>query len=141
MSEETPTIRLYVLTPDQIVLDERVTSVRFQQPDGWQGILPRHAPYFTRLVSGALMYRLLGDERPHYLVMYDGTLQVQEDEILVLTTVAEPGDDLRELERRMLERQSEADALAFQAHIEFVKVRSALIRALTDLPDAPEAIR
>jgi len=41
----------------------------------------------------------------------------------------------------LLERQAEADALAFEAHIEFTKVRSALLRALTDLPVAQETIR
>jgi F-type H+-transporting ATPase subunit epsilon len=134
-------MRLMVLTPDQIVMDEPVTSIRFQKEDGWQGILPRHTTYLTQLVNGALMYRLPGQEEPRYLVLYGGTLQVLEDMVLVLTAAAEPGRDLQELARRLLESQAQADALAFEAHIEFTKVRAALVRALTDLPAAPEAIR
>jgi F-type H+-transporting ATPase subunit epsilon len=136
-----PDIRLLVLTPDRIALDERVVSIRFQQPDGWQGILARHAPYITRLVEGVLMYRLAEGEQAQYLVLFGGTLEVKGDKVLVLTTAVERGRTLEELNQRLAERQAEADALAFDAYIEFTKVRAALVRALTDLPEAPEAIR
>jgi F0F1-type ATP synthase epsilon subunit len=88
-----------------------------------------------------MMYRFPEDEQPHYLVLYGGTLQVRNNEVVVLTTAAEPGKTLQELRQRLAEHQAEADALAFEAHIEFTKVRAALVRALTDLPEAPEAIR
>jgi F-type H+-transporting ATPase subunit epsilon len=146
-SEETPAIRLLVLTPDRVALDEQVVSIRFQQPDGWQGILAHHAPYLTRLVDGVMMYRLAEEAQrtdsgpPHYLVLYGGTLQVQGDEVVILTRAAEPGRTLEELRQRLAEHQAEADALAFDAYIEFTRVRAALVRALTDLPEAPEAIR
>ena len=61
--------------------------------------------------------------------------------IIVLTAAAEPGDDLQVLVRSLLERQADEDALALEAHIELTRVRIALVRALTDLPPAPEAIR
>ena len=136
-----PLIRLLVVTPDDVVVDQGVTSVRFQQPDGWQGILARHAPYITQLVNGVMMYRLPGQDQPLYLALYGGTLEVQADKIVVLTSAAEHGDDLRVLARSILERQAEEDALALEAHIEYTKVRTALVRALTDLPPPPEGIR
>ena len=141
MSQKEPLIRLLVATPDRIVVDEQVVSVRFQQPDGWQGILAHHAPYLTQLVNGVLLYRLPDSQELHYLALYGGTLEVRKDEIIVLTAAAKPGKDLQELARQLLERQAESDALAFEAHIEFTKVRAALLRALTDLPAAPEAIQ
>lgn len=141
MAEGKPTTRLVVLTPDRIALDESVVSIRFQQPDGWQGILAHHAPYMTRLVDGVIIYQVPDDEQPRYLVIYGGTLKVQDDEVVVLTTAAEPGKTLEELRQRLAKYQAEADALAFDAYIEFTKVRAALVRALTDLPEAPETIR
>ena len=141
MSEGKPTTRLIVLTPDRVALDQQVVSIRFQQPDGWQGILAHHAPYLTRIVDGVLMYRVLEDSQPQYLALHRGTLQVQENEVVVLTTAAEPVRSLKELAQRLAEYQAEADALAFEAHIEFTKVRAALVRALTDLPEGPEVIR
>lgn len=137
-----PPIRLLVVTPDEVVLDQPVVSVRFQQADGWRGILAHHAPYITQILSSVLMYRLPEDpDTRHYLALYGGTLEVQEDKILVLTAVAEPGDDLKELSASIERRQAEADAIALEAHIEFTQVRMALMRALTGLPPPPEAIR
>jgi F0F1-type ATP synthase epsilon subunit len=144
MASERPSTRLLILTPDRVALDERVTSIRFQQPDGWQGILAHHAPYLTRLVDGVMIYRLAGEDpekNERYVVLYGGTLQVTQNEVIVLTAVAEPGRSLQELEERLSERRAEEDALAFEALLEFTKVRAALVRALTDLPEAPEAIQ
>lgn len=141
MSQEQPTIRLFILTPDRIVLDTPVTSLRFQQQDGWRGVLPGHIPYITRLVNGVLMYRTPGDGLPHYIALYGGTLEVKRDEIVVLTAAAEPGKNVQELAIKLLERQAEADALAFEAHIELTKMRSALVRALSNLPAPPDLVR
>ena len=47
----------------------------------------------------------------------------------------------QELEERLSQRRAEENALAFEALLEFTKVRTALVRALTDLPEAPEAIQ
>jgi F0F1-type ATP synthase epsilon subunit len=121
-------------------MDEQVASVRFQKPDGWQGILPHHTHFLTRLVHGVLVYRLTSEGAPHYLALYGGTLEVRDNQIHVLSTAAERGADLKELEARLQQEQEQADALAFEAYIEFTKVRAALLRALTDLPEAPEAI-
>ena len=146
MSRDKAVTRLFVLTPDHVVLDAEVTSVRFQQPDGWRGILPGHIPYIAQLVNGVLMYRLAQDPSPHYIALYGGTIEVKGElggthEIVILSAAAEPGNDVQELARHILERQAEADALAFEAHIEFTKVRTALVRALTGLPAPMDAIR
>jgi F0F1-type ATP synthase epsilon subunit len=138
---ERPLIRLLVVTPDDVVIDQKVVSVRFQQPDGWQGILARHAPYLTQLVNGVLMYRLPDDAEPRYLALYGGTLEVQKDMIVALTPAAEPGDNLEVLIRSMADRQAQADKLAVEAHIELTRVRAALVRALIGLPAPAEAIQ
>ena len=140
-ADSRPLIRLLVVTPDDVVIDQQVVSVRFQQADGWQGILAHHVPYITQLVNGVMMYRLPEEDKHRYLALYGGTLEVQKNMIVVLTSAAEHGDSLQTLARSILERQAEEDALALEAHIEFTKVRTALVRALTDLPPPPEGIR
>lgn len=141
MSEIKPAMQLVVLTPDLIVLDTPVTSLRFQQQDGWRGVLPGHTPYITRLVNGILMYRTPENQSPHYIALYGGTLEIKRDRVVVLTAAAEPGRDLQALAIKLLERQAEADALAFEAHIELTKMRAVLARALTGLPAPPDLIR
>ncbi len=140
-SDEKPTTRLFVLTPERVALDEAVTAVRIEQPDGWRGLLPGHAPFLSRLVNGVLIYRLPQDPAPHYLALFGGTLQVLSDKILVLTAAAEQGNSMSELLQLLDARQAEADALAFQAHIEFTQMRIALVRALQDLPPADDVKR
>ena len=141
MPKNSPTTRLLVLTPDEIVLDTNITSLRFQQKDGWRGILPNHTPFITSLVNGTLIFRMPGDPALHYVALYGGRLEVKKDRVVILTAAAEAGDNVQELALHLLERQAEADALAFEAHIEFTKVRTALVRALTDLPEPLDTIR
>ena len=139
--DKRPLVRLLIVTPDDVIVDRDVVSIRFQQADGWQGILARHAPYITQLVNGVMMYRLPDEDEPRYLALYGGTLEVQKDKVVVLTSAAEHGDNLQAVARSILERQAEEDALALEAHIEFTKVRTALVRALTNLPPPVEEIR
>ncbi len=140
MSEQ-PKIRLLVVTPDDVVIDQQVVSIRLQEPDGWRGILAHHAPYITQLVNGVMMYRFPDEDKPHYLALYGGTLEVQDNMIVVLTAAARHGEDPAVLAQAIEARHAEAEAVAMEAHIEFTKARAALIRALTDLPAASGAIR
>jgi F-type H+-transporting ATPase subunit epsilon len=135
---EEPVFRLLVVTPDDVVIDQPVVSVRFQEPDGWRGILAHHALYVTQLIDGVMIYRLPGEAEPRYLALYGGTLEVQPDKIVVLTAAAEHGDSLQVLLAAIQRRQEEADAVALEAHIEFAKVRAALARALIHMPVGPE---
>jgi len=139
--EEALSIRLLVVTPDDVIVDVHTVSVRFQEPDGWRGILPHHAPYVTQLVNSVLMYRLADDADPHYLALYGGTLEVKKDMIVVLTSAAEHGERLEDLSIALLKREAEADALAMEAQIEFTQMRTALVRALSGLPPPSEVIR
>jgi F0F1-type ATP synthase epsilon subunit len=139
--QEIPSIRLLVVTPDDVVVDVHTVSVRFQEPDGWRGILAHHAPYVTQLVNSVLMYRLADDDDPRYLALYGGTLEVKKDMIVVLTSAAEHGERLEDLAIALLEREAEADALAMEAQIEFTQMRTALVRALSGLPPPSEVIR
>jgi F-type H+-transporting ATPase subunit epsilon len=134
-------IRLLIVTPDDLVVDRKVVSVRLQQPDGWKGVMAHHTPYITHLLSGAMMYRLPGEDEPRYLVVHGGTLEVQDNMIVVLTAAAEHGADPEVLAQAIQARRAEEDALALEAHVEFTKTRAALIKALTDLPETPGAIR
>lgn len=134
-------IRLLVVTPDDVIVDRPVVSVRLQQPDGWKGILALHTPYITQLLSGTMMYRLPGEDEPRYLVVHGGTLEVQDNMIVVLTAAAEHGADPEVLTQAIQARRAEEDALALAAHVDFTKARAALVRALTDVPEAQEAIR
>ena len=124
------TTRLEILTPDNVVLSEEVTSIRIQLADGWWGILPHHAPFIAKLPVGLLIYRKNAER--HYIVLAGGTVEVQREKVLILTAAAERADEVAALEKAIEERRAEEEKVAFQAHIEFERARAALLRALTE---------
>ncbi|HUS70912.1 MAG TPA: ATP synthase F1 subunit epsilon [Anaerolineae bacterium] len=124
------TTRLEILTPDNVVLSEEVTSIRIQLADGWWGILPHHAPFIAELPVGLLIYRKNGER--HYIVLAGGTVEVQPEKVLILTAAAEMADEVAALEKAIEERRAEEEKVAFQAHIEFERARATLLRALTE---------
>ena len=124
------TTRLEILTPDNVVLSEEVTSIRIQLADGWWGILPHHAPFIAELPVGLLIYRKNGER--HYIVLAGGTVEVQPERVLILTAAAERADEVAALGKAIEERRAEQEEVAFQAHIEFERARAALLRAVTE---------
>ena len=68
-------MQLRVLTPDEVILDTDVETIRVQLPDGWWGILPGHAPFLAHVIAGFMRYRYEGNTR--YIALYQGTIEVQ----------------------------------------------------------------
>lgn len=129
------TMRLEILTPDEIILNTDVEAIRVQLSDGWWGILAGHAPFLAHVVAGIMLYRRQGDTR--YVALYQGTIEVQRrspkpDRVLVLTAAAEEGDDLAVLERALEQQRARLNQVAREAHIEFTRARMALERALRE---------
>lgn len=86
------TIKLQVVTPERMVLDEDVDIVITRGADGDLGILHGHEPLITPLAPGELTYRLDGEEQ--HLVVWGGFLEVRPDKVVVLADVAEHSEDI-----------------------------------------------
>lgn len=135
MEGMTKTLRLEVLTPDEIILDTDVEAIRVQLADGWWGILPGHAPFLAHILAGIMLYRRQGETR--YVALYQGTLEMQwragrPDGVLVLTAAAEEGADMVALEHVLEQQHAQLSQIASEAHIEFARARMALERALRE---------
>jgi len=130
MAGDGKTIELEIRTPDEMLLREKVHSVRVQLADGWWGILPGHIPFIAALVRGILIYRK--GKEVHYVVLDGGTLEVQRHRVMVLTPAAEKADDHALLRKKLEERKAAGEKTAFEAHIEFTRARTALLRALLE---------
>ncbi len=95
-------MRLKVLLPTQVLVDETVTKVIAEAENGSFCLLPRHVDFVAALVPGILAYTdLHGDE--HFLAVDTGTLVKCAGEVLVSTLNAVPGTDLATL-RETVER-------------------------------------
>lgn len=103
-------LTLRVITPDRIVLDETVESVRMPGVDGSLGVLPRHAHLVTALEAGLVVYEMPGGGRQELFVS-GGFAEVRDDTVRVVTEASEPIGAIdieraREAERRARERIS-----------------------------------
>ena len=125
------TIRLEVVTPERVVLEDEADIVVARGAEGDLGILHGHEPLITPLATGELLYRADGQER--HLAISGGFLEVRPDKVVVLADVAERSEEI-DRERAEEARQRAEQALAEHRGTELEAVAAAsLQRALMRL--------
>lgn len=91
-------MKLKVLVPTQVFLDETVEQVNVEAKNGALGLLPDHIDFVTALASGILSYRTeTGSEV--FLAVDQGILVKCGQEVLVSTAQAVKGADLETLQQ------------------------------------------
>ena len=115
-------MKLKVLLPSEVLLEERVNQVTAEAANGYFTLLPRHIDFVTSLVPGIfIFYTEEGKER--FMAVDGGILVKRGDEVFLSTTRAVEGSDmdgLRELvegELKVLE-ESEKKARSVLARLE-----------------------
>ncbi len=86
------TIRLEIVTAEQVIYSEEVNIVIAPGVEGELGILPHHAPLMTMLQPGELRFRKEGEE--FSLVISGGFLEVRPDKVVVLADAAERAEEI-----------------------------------------------
>jgi F-type H+-transporting ATPase subunit epsilon len=74
-------MKLRVLLPTRVLLDEEVTKVTAEAENGMFGILPRHVDFVTILVPGIVSFEINGKEE--FLAVDEGVLVKQGEHLLV----------------------------------------------------------
>lgn len=97
-------MKLRVLLPTRIALDQEVDRVVAEGPQGFFGLLPRHVDTVSELVPGIVTYS--ADGREGFVAVDGGTLVKLGPEVLVVTATAVVGDDLERL-RAIVEESME----------------------------------
>lgn len=102
-------MRLRIITPLTVVVDEEVDSLRAEDASGGFGILPGHAPFLTALAISIVSWRANGVER--FCALRGGVMTVGPDTAIdIATREAVRGDDLATLGDEVLARfRSDAD--------------------------------
>jgi F-type H+-transporting ATPase subunit epsilon len=80
-------IRLRVVTPSRLLLDDVVDEVTAPGALGEFGVLPNHIAFLTLLVPGEMSYKE-GTSR-HYVAVSGGYAEVLDDVMTVLASAAE----------------------------------------------------
>ena len=128
-------LTLRVITPDRIVHDGEVTSVRVPGVDGSIGILPRHAPMVAALYAVLLRWREGGKE--HAMFVSGGFAEVRGSTVRVVTEAGERPHDIdearaRDAERRARERLAQGQAAEGEP-LDVLRAEAALRRAILRL--------
>jgi F-type H+-transporting ATPase subunit epsilon len=133
-------IRLKVVTPSRLLLDEEVDEVTAPGALGEFGVLPKHISFLTLLEVGEMSYKQ-GGER-HHLALSGGYAEVLDEVMTVLANAGEYADEIDiERARAARERAEKRMAELSQEDKEFAAAEAALRRALVRLQVAGKEAR
>ena len=121
-----------IVTPTRIVLQEQVDELNVPGELGYLGILPGHTAFLTTLGEGELMYRQ-GEQR-HYLTIFRGSMEVNNDKVTILTDMAELAGEIdRARVEAARDRAEERLRRIEDQSIDRERARAALERAMVRL--------
>ncbi|MBO6257130.1 ATP synthase F1 subunit epsilon [bacterium] len=123
-------MNLKIITQERVVFDSEVDEIYTKGVDGEFGILKGHVPMMSALDIGVTKIKKDGETKS--FTTMGGVLQFKDDECLILTTLAEPGDEIDEMRareslergRRLLkEANAKMDSKRIEASIARAKAR------------------
>lgn len=127
------TIDLEIVTPERKVLSVRANEVVVPGVEGYFGVLPGHAPFFTRVGVGELSYK--DAQGTHYFAIADGAVEVLPNRVTILALQCEAAREIdveraREAKRRAEESMKQAAKLSDQ---DMLQIELSMKKALTRL--------
>ena len=97
-------MKLRIVTPLAVIIDEDALAVRAEDASGSFGVLPGHADFLTSLAISVIDWKRQDGTR-HYCAVRRGMLSVSGGkEVAVATREAIAGDDLATLDTTVLDR-------------------------------------
>lgn len=120
-------MKLKIITQERVVFDEQVDEIYSKGIDGEFGILKGHLPMMTALDIGVTRAQV-GEQIKTFTTM-GGILQFKDDECLILTTLAEPGEEIDEARAREALEKAKNKLRNANARIEAKRAEAAIARA------------
>jgi F-type H+-transporting ATPase subunit epsilon len=133
-------IRLKVVTPGRLVLDEEVDEVTAPGVKGEFGVLPNHISFLTLLEPGEMSYKQGATRR--FLAISGGYAEVLDNVMTVLAPAAEFGVEI-DVNRARVARE-QAERRLSEIHFEdknFAAAQQALRKSLVRLQVAGKEAR
>ena len=121
------TIKVFVVTAEQRVLEDDVDMVIAPGIEGQLGILPRHAPLLTALQAGELRLKKGGTEVS--LMVTGGFLEVRPDQVTVLADAAERAEDINLARAEEAMKRAEERLRTHGADFDLERATAAIRRA------------
>ena len=121
------TLKLEVITPEDVTLRAESTSVVVPGVDGELGIWPNHAPLLAGLKPGVISYKTAsGTEK---LVVSGGFIEVSNNVISIIAPAAEKASDIDFVRAEAAKKRAEERLAQKNADIDIARAQAALARA------------
>ncbi|MBT5472542.1 MAG: ATP synthase F1 subunit epsilon, partial [Nitrospina sp.] len=107
MADET--LELDIVSPERLLVTEKVDQVNIPGTEGDMGILPNHAPIISTLRPGSISYEVGG--KLTTLVVTGGFMEVADNRVIILAENAEFANEI-DKERALVSKAKAEEALA-----------------------------
>ncbi len=127
-------LKLKIITPQNILIEELVDSVFSKSIEGEFGILPDHISYMTDLDIGVTEYRI--DNKKEYVSTMGGVIQVRDNTVTILSDSAELGEEIDIPRARSAKERAEARLKTGISDTDVNRAQAALARAIARIQAA-----
>ena len=124
-------IDLQIVTPDKMLVHERVDEVEIPGSEGYFGVLPGHTPLLASLAVGELWYRK-GQEKTFLSIAF-GFAEVLPERVTILAQLAETGEEIDVARAEEARKRAEARLSQPKAEIDYERARVALMKSVARL--------
>jgi F-type H+-transporting ATPase subunit epsilon len=125
------TLRLEIITPQEIAFSEDVHMVTLPAIDGQMGVYPHHVRVITQLEPGEVIVTQNGQERS--LAVGEGLVEIAGDHVAIVTDMAIPSDKIDEAKVEEARARAEARLREKISDEEVATVNASLAKSLAQL--------
>ncbi len=129
MSEKK--IHIKIITPEKIVYEDDVDYISAEGLKGSFGILPNHIPFMSALSVDTASVKKDGAEKVFSII--GGVLQFKNNEAIILTEVAECGEDIDKTRAQLAKERAEAILGDAETKRDIKRANAARARAMARL--------
>jgi len=122
---------LQIVTPDRLVVRERVDEVQIPGSEGYFGVLPGHTPLLSALAIGEMWYRKGSNKT--YISLAGGFAEVLPDGVTILARIAERADEIDADRVEAALKRAKERLTASGSEIDYERARIALAKSLSRL--------
>lgn len=125
-------MRLWVLAPTRVVVDEQALKVVAEAPNGMFCLLPRHVDFAAALVPG-ILYFTDAESRSRYVAVDEGILVKRGHVVFVSCFEAVAGSELGELQQMVSARYLELDEEQRLGRSTLARLEAGALRGIFEL--------
>ena len=119
------TIRVDVVSAEELIFSGDAIFVALPGESGELGILPKHTPLITRINPGSVRIET-ADGKEEFVFVAGGLLEVQPDHVTVLSDTAVRGQDLDEQKANEAKLAAEEALKNAKSELDFARASSEL---------------